>query len=36
MRIAVGPDRLDVERWAAAIGMTAAEARGYALIGEVE
>ncbi|MFD0366352.1 hypothetical protein ACFQZZ_33385 [Nocardia sp. GCM10030253] len=30
MRIAVAPDRLEVDRWAAAIGMTASEARGYA------
>ncbi|WP_433635638.1 hypothetical protein [Nocardia sp. CA-120079] len=32
MRIATTPDQLEVDRWAAAIGMTAAEARGYALI----
>jgi hypothetical protein len=35
MRIAVAPERAEVERWASAIGMTADEARGYALIGAV-
>jgi hypothetical protein len=30
MRIAVAPDRLEVDRWAALLGMTAAEVRGYA------
>lgn len=30
MRIAVAPDRFEVTKWAAALGMTAAEARGYA------
>lgn len=35
MQIAVAPEQLEVQRWAAALGMTAAEARGYALLAEV-
>ncbi|MEV6562927.1 hypothetical protein AB0M22_44920 [Nocardia sp. NPDC051756] len=30
LRIAVAPDRCEVDRWAASLGMTAAEVRGYA------
>ncbi|WP_280484495.1 hypothetical protein [Nocardia cyriacigeorgica] len=30
MRIAVAPERIEVERWAAQLGLTAAEARGLA------
>ncbi|OBA47073.1 hypothetical protein A5780_34495 [Nocardia sp. 852002-20019_SCH5090214] len=30
MRIAIAPDRLDVERWAGELGLTADEARGFA------
>ncbi|WP_433527769.1 hypothetical protein ACQPZ2_44085 (plasmid) [Nocardia pseudovaccinii] len=30
LRIAMAPDRLEVDRWAALLGMTAAEVRGYA------
>ncbi|MEU4345432.1 hypothetical protein AB0H00_29975 [Nocardia sp. NPDC023852] len=29
MRIAVAPDRLEVQRWAALLGLTATEARGF-------
>ncbi|MGV9823383.1 hypothetical protein [Nocardia xishanensis] len=32
MRIAVAPERLEVERWATQLGLTAAEARGYAAL----
>lgn len=32
MRIAVAPDRIEVERWAALLGLTAAEARGFAAL----
>lgn len=32
MRIAIAPDRLDVERWAGQLGLTAAEARSYAAL----
>ena len=30
MRIAIAPERLEVERWAGLLGLTAAEARGFA------
>ncbi|MFG3525082.1 hypothetical protein ACGF5S_32825 [Nocardia nova] len=30
MRIAIAPERLEVERWAGQLGLTAAEARGFA------
>ena len=30
MRIAVAPERLEVDRWASLLGLTAAEARGFA------
>jgi hypothetical protein len=30
MRIAVAPERIEVHTWAGSLGMTAAEARGYA------
>ncbi|OBB51761.1 hypothetical protein [Nocardia sp. 852002-51244_SCH5132740] len=29
MRIAIAPERLEVERWAGQLGLTAAEARGF-------
>ncbi|WP_281919618.1 hypothetical protein [Nocardia sputorum] len=32
MRIAVAPDRIEVERWAGLLGLTAAEARGFAAL----
>ncbi|MFB7837794.1 hypothetical protein ACWIGW_45450 [Nocardia brasiliensis] len=32
MRIAVAPDQLEVDRWAASLGMTAAEVRGYVAV----
>ncbi|MFE7745151.1 hypothetical protein [Nocardia sp. NPDC057455] len=32
MRIAVAPDRIEVERWANLLGLTAAEARGFAAL----
>ncbi|MFG2447570.1 hypothetical protein ACGFQG_32290 [Nocardia fluminea] len=35
MQIAIAPDQLEVQRWAAAIGMTSAEARGYVQLSEV-
>lgn len=35
MKIAVAPEQLEVARWAAALGMTAAEALGYAQLSEV-
>lgn len=35
MQIAVAPDRLEVDRWAARLGMTAGEARGYLAMAEV-
>ncbi|MFI1241453.1 hypothetical protein [Nocardia salmonicida] len=35
MQIAIAPAQLEVQRWAAAIGMTAAEALGYARLSEV-
>lgn len=30
MRVAIAPERLEVETWAAQLGLTADEARGYA------
>lgn len=30
MRIALAPERLEVDRWAALLGLTASEARGFA------
>ncbi|MFE3322840.1 hypothetical protein [Nocardia sp. NPDC059195] len=35
MQIAVAPAQLEVQRWAAAIGMTSAEALGYVQLSEV-
>jgi len=35
MRIAIAPDRPEVERWANALGLTAAEARGFAALSVV-
>jgi len=35
MKIAVAPEQLEVQRWAAALGMTAAEVLGYARLAEV-
>ncbi len=32
MRIAIAPERLEVERWAAQLGLTAAEARAFAAL----
>lgn len=32
MRIAVAPDRIEVERWAGLLDLTAAEARGFAAL----
>lgn len=32
MRIAVAPDRIEVDRWATVLGLTAAEARGFAAL----
>lgn len=29
MKIAIAPERMEVERWAALLGLTAAEARGF-------
>ncbi|MFD3431271.1 hypothetical protein [Nocardia fluminea] len=33
MKIAVAPDKPEVERWSAALGLTAAEALGYMAMG---